>query len=46
MCLSVCGLGLWNGLNDGLKQSTNMNQFKKRYKKDIFGRYMVEGGLF
>ena len=45
MCISVCGVDLWNGLGDGLKRSTNINHFKKLYKKDIFGRYMVEEEL-
>uniref|UniRef100_A0A0E9V8I7 Uncharacterized protein n=1 Tax=Anguilla anguilla TaxID=7936 RepID=A0A0E9V8I7_ANGAN len=33
MCISICGVNLRNGLDIELKQSININQFKKMYKK-------------
>lgn len=32
---SICGVRLWNGLNVELKQCSNINQFKKRYKQMV-----------
>lgn len=32
MCISICGVLLWNGLSSSITQSVNMLQFKKRYK--------------
>lgn len=39
MCISNCGVNLWNGLEEELKESRGINQFKKRYKKVFFERY-------
>lgn len=39
MCISICGVLLWNGLSSSIKQSVNMLQFKKRYKSFIFDKY-------
>lgn len=32
----IAGVRLWNGLNKSIKQSVNVLQFKKRYKKFIW----------
>ena len=45
MCISVCGVSLWNGLSMEVQRSPNMNHFKKVYKKIIFKRYSDEEGL-
>lgn len=45
MCISVCGVNLWNGLSVELKQSTNIIHLKKTYKRIIFQRYMDEEAL-
>ena len=42
MCISNCGVTLWNSLEQEMKQSTNINLFKKRYKKLFINRYMEE----
>ena len=39
LCLSVCGVKLWNKLNENLKQCPNIFLFKKMYKEIIFKRY-------
>ena len=45
MCISVCGVSLWNGLSKEAQQSPNLIHFKKVYKKIIFKRYLDEEGL-
>lgn len=35
MCISVCGVVLWNGTDDEIKQCINIAQFKRNYKKYI-----------
>ena len=42
MCISSHGVTLWNNLDEDLKQSRNMKQFKYRLKKHIFERYRAE----
>lgn len=42
MCISDCGVTLWNGLGDTIKQFNSINQFKKRYKKTILDKYKME----
>ena len=44
MCISICGVILWNGLEENIKQSVNVVQFKNMYKKYIFTRYRSEEG--
>lgn len=34
---------LWNSLNKLIKESANVLQFKKRYKRFIFDKYRSEG---
>ncbi len=41
-CMSSCGVTLWNNLDMEIKQSTNINLFKKRYKKLFINKYMEE----
>lgn len=31
MCMSVCGVTLWNSLDEEIKQSSSTIQFKNRY---------------
>lgn len=33
MCISVCGVTLWNSFDEEIKQSKNISQFKKKYNK-------------
>ena len=42
MCVSSCGVTLWNSLETEIKQSANINLFKKRYKKIFLNQYMAE----
>lgn len=35
MCISVCGVKLWNSLTIDLKACININQFKRMYKNKI-----------
>lgn len=46
LCISMCGVDLWNRLADDLKKSTNVNHFKKLYKKQTLDRYLEEEKLF
>jgi len=39
MCISICGVILWNSLNNSIKENVNILQFKKRYKRSIFDKY-------
>ena len=39
MCISVCGVKLWNSLTIDLKACTNINQFKRMYKNKIIRKY-------
>lgn len=44
LCISSCGVELWNDLDVELKQSTDITQFKKKCKKNIFQRFKNEEG--
>ena len=44
MCISICGVKLWNSLHDKLNQCTNIH-FKKMYKAMILTKYKDEEGL-
>ncbi len=45
MCISVCGVILWNALGEEIKQqSKNVAQFKKMDRDIIFARYRNEEG--
>ena len=41
MCLSVCGVKIWNSLNEDLKHSNNLVQFKIRLKANILAKYSI-----
>lgn len=41
MCISICGVTLWNGLD----VDKNIAQFKRTYKETIFKRYRDEEGV-
>jgi hypothetical protein len=41
MCISVCGVKIWNGLTEEIKQINNMVQFKKRLKFNILSKYSI-----
>lgn len=41
-CVSVCGVKLWNSLDDDLKQCTAIHMFKSWYKQMIWTQYMKE----
>ena len=43
MCISVCGVHWWNELQEDIRQSSSMSQFKNKYKKNIFNKYINEG---
>lgn len=34
MCISLCGVELWNGLGEGLKQSANRGHFEEQCIKE------------
>lgn len=36
-CPTINGLRVWNELQ--IKQSSDINQFKYKYKRKVFGRY-------
>lgn len=42
MCIWYCGVVLQNGMEENIKQSKNITQFKKMYKNYIFRRYRNE----
>lgn len=42
MCISCCGVNLWNGLELELQQSLTIHQFKNIYKNKIFKKYIEE----
>ena len=42
MCFSVCGVTLWNGLEEETKKSKNIGQFKIRYRKTLIDKYKNE----
>ena len=42
-CISVCGVKLWNGLKEELKQCPNLKLFKTRLKEVILTGYKDEG---
>ena len=42
MCISSCGVTIWNQLNDNLKYCEHINTFKSRLKRSIFDRYRRE----
>ena len=39
MCISICGVRLWNSLEMCVKNYKNEHLYKKEYKKIIFGNY-------
>ena len=45
-CISVCGVKLWNGLKEELKQCPNLKLFKTRLKEVILTGYKDEGVRF
>lgn len=42
MCITICGVRLWNKLEQVLKYCTNFKQFKKLYKIELLKGYEVE----
>ena len=44
MCISVCGVHLWNDLQEEIRQSSSLSQFKNKYKNSIFNKYRNEEG--
>lgn len=45
MCISICGVILWNGLDEEIKHSKKISHsFTKMNKITIFGRYRNEEG--
>lgn len=42
LCVSICGVKLWNQLGSELKQCPNIHLFKSRFKNMILSRYMNE----
>ena len=42
MCMSICGVNLWNHLEQEVKLSKNIILFKKRYKNTFFEQYRDE----
>ena len=42
MCVSVCGVRLWNSLGSSLKQSSHIHQFKAKFKEMLLLQYSVE----
>ena len=42
MCISVCGVTLWNELPEEIRHTNSMSQFKRQYKKTIFKKYSNE----
>ena len=42
MCISVCGVTLWNEVPEEIRQSNSIPQFKHQYKKIIFKKYSNE----
>ncbi len=42
--ISIGGVKLWNGLDEEIKLSNSITQFKERYKEIIFKRYREEEG--
>lgn len=44
MCVLICQAKLVNDFNMELKQRTNIIQFKKKYRNNIFLRYKKEEG--
>ena len=41
MCISVCGVRIWNSLTEEIKHSKNILQFKKRLKSSILAKYSI-----
>lgn len=42
MCISAGGVILWNSLDVEVEVSKNMNQFKRKFRKGVFGLYNRE----
>ncbi len=40
MCISVCGVRLWNGLEQVLKHCRNIKRFKTLYKNTLLKGYV------
>ena len=43
MCISVSGVHLWNELQEEIRKSSSLTQFKNKYKFFIFNKYRNEG---
>ena len=41
MCISVCGVKIWNSLTEEIKRSKNLFQFKTRLKVNILAKYRL-----
>ena len=41
MCISFCGVKIWNSLTEEIKDSTNIFQFKKRLKANVVAKYSI-----
>ena len=42
MCISVCGVKIWNGLTEAVKHSTNIIQFKNKLKHLTLAKYNLD----
>lgn len=42
MCVTTCGVRLWNKLEQVLKYCTNFKQFKKLYTTELLKGYELE----
>ena len=42
MCISVCGVKLWNSLPEDIKDSKNVAHLKTMFKNNIFEKYRSE----
>lgn len=42
LCVSVCGVRLWNGLGIQFKQCPNIHQFKLKFKEMVLTKYETE----
>ena len=41
MCISICGVKIWNSLTEEIKHSKNISQFKKILKLNILAKYSI-----
>ena len=42
MCISVCGVKLWNGLREEVRLCKSLRHFKGIYKKEVLDSYRRE----